>query len=134
MKLLKVSYLSILCRSSWSFNFSSKKSAPAALTPIIRRMAASSNIPPPEPPWEAVLRPLGKVDYEDKDSRHFNHRGDWGRITELTDAIYSDPTNMSNWKERARLYKESDLPFNAYSDMFMIGLRSSKTEVNDLQV
>ena len=134
MKLLKASYLSILCRSSWAFNFSSKKSAPAALTPIIRRMtAASSNIPPPEQPWEAVLRPLGKVDYEDKDSRNFNHRGDWGRIAELTDAIYSDPKNISNWKERARLYKESGLPFNAFSDLSIMGLWS-KEGAYELQV
>ena len=124
MKMMKVSYLSILCRSScWAFNFN-KRLALIALTPMIRRMGVSSNTSPPEPQ-------LRKVDYQD--SRNFNHRGDWGRIAELTDAIYSDPKDISNWKERARLYKESDLPFNAYSDLNLMGLWSSDIE-NDWQV
>ena len=87
-----------------------------SVTPV-RKMALSlsSNPSPPVP--------LCKVD---NGSRHFNHRGDWGRIAELSDAIYSDPKNISNWNERARLYKESDLPFNAYSDLNLMGIWSSE--------
>lgn len=114
---MKLLFLSILCRSSLAFKFN-KKLALAALIPMIPRMGVSSDTSPPEPPR--------KVDYKDKGSRHFNHRGDWGRIAELTNAIYSDPKNMSNWKERARLYKESDLPFNAFSDLTMSGVWSTE--------
>ena len=119
MNMLRVvSSLSILIsRSSWAFKFS-KKLPLTAIAPMIRRMGISSN----------------KVDVQDKGIRHFNHRGDWGRIAELTDAIYSNPKNISNWKERARLYKESDLLFNAYADICMMELWSSKEEAKDWQV
>ena len=81
-------------------------------------MALSSNASP--------IPPLRKLEYQDNDIRYFNHRGDWGRIAELSDAIYSNPKNISNWRERARLYKESDLPFNAYSDLNLMRSWSSE--------
>ena len=126
MKLLKAVFLSSLCGPScWAINFKKLGSvAPicrTAMSPICR-LALSSN-----------TSPIHKLDYQDKGSRHFNYRGDWGRIAELSDAIYSDPKNISNWRERARLYKESDLPFNAYSDLNLMGLWSSE-KITDWKV
>ena len=106
MKLLKI-YISIQLylggSRCWALNFKQLGS----VKPIRELTSLSSS-----PNTRVTPRKVA----HGNDSRIFNHRGDWGRIAELTDAIYADPKNISNWSERAQLYKESDLPFHAFSD------------------